>query len=102
MASDATSGRNTSWPVAPDAVSTPVTSPRCRTNQRPVMVATNVIAIDPTPTPTSRPQHTTSCQARVMKIVSPLPAATSISALATTVRIPSLSISAAANGEIRP
>jgi hypothetical protein len=102
VASVATNGRNTSWPVAPAAVSTPVTRPRWRTNQRPVTVATNAMAIDPVPTPTSTPQHSSSCQLAVMKTVSPLPAATRTSAPTTTRRMPSRSMSAAANGDITP
>src|SRR4051794_12057094 len=80
----------------------PVTSPRRCTNQRPVIVATNVIDIDPVPTPTSSPQQSSSCQDEVMKTVRPLPSAISTSAALTTRRRPSLSISAAANGEISP
>ena len=101
-ASQASSGRNTSWPAADPAVSTPVTSPRRATNQRVVTVATNASAIDPVPRPTRTPQHSTSCQLAVIHTVSPLPMDTSVSALATTVRIPKRSISAAANGAVRP
>ena len=101
-ASEAMSGRNTRPPAAWAAVSTPDTSPRRRTNQRPVTVATKASAIDPVPTPTSTPQRRTSCQAAVMKTVSPLPAATSRSATVTTRRIPNRSISAAAKGETSP
>ena len=62
-----------------------------------------------TPAPSSRcrgrpgrPSSRISCQARVMKTVSPLPAATSTSATATTRRMPKRSISAAANGAVSP
>ena len=96
------SGRNTRPPAACAAVSTPETSPRRATNQRPVTVATKASAIDPVPTPTSTPQSSTSCQAVVMNTVRPLPAATSTSAIETTRRIPKRSISAAANGETMP
>ena len=72
------------------------------TNQRLVTVATSANAIDPVPSPTSTPQHSTSCQLAVMKTVSPLPAATIKSAAVTTARMPNRSISAAANGEVRP
>ena len=65
---------------APPAVSTPVTRPRCATNQRSVTVATKASAIEPVPSPTSTPQQRISCQLAVMKTVSPLPAATSSSA----------------------
>jgi hypothetical protein len=67
-----------------------------------VIVATNVIDIDPVPTPTRRPQQSSSCQDEVMKTVSPLPSAIRTSAPLTTLRRPRRSISAAANGEIRP
>ena len=77
----ATIGRNTSWPVAEPAVSTPLTRPRRATNHRLVMVATSAIDIDPVPTPTRTPQSITSCQASVMNTVSPLPAATRVSAI---------------------
>ena len=80
--SQAISGRNTSWPAAPPAVSTPITRPRRRTNQRLAMVAAKTSAIDPVPSPISTPQVSTSCQPAVTKTVSPLPSATSTSARA--------------------
>src|SRR6478752_1516921 len=80
----------------------PATSPRLATNHRFTTVAMKAIDIEPAPTPTSTPQHSTSCQAAVMKTVSPLPSATITSAKVTTGRIPKRSISAAANGEINP
>ena len=76
VASQATSGRKISCPVALPAVRMPATRPRRATNQRFTTVATNAIDIDPAPTPTSTPQHRTSCQAAVMNTVSPLPRAT--------------------------
>ncbi len=88
--------------MAPAAVSTPVTRPRCLTNQRPVIVATNASAIDPVPSPTRTPQSSTSCQLAVMNTVSPLPRATSSSAQETTGRMPKRFMSAAANGAVRP
>ena len=72
------------------------------TNQRPVTVATSANAIEPVPRPTSTPQHSTSCQLAVMNTVSPLPDATTSRAAVTTARIPNRSMSAAANGEVRP
>src|SRR5882757_5313334 len=98
----ATTGRNTSWPVAEPAVSTPDTSPRRAVNQRPVTVATRDNAIEPVPRPTSTPQHSTSCHAAVMNTVSPLPAATTTNAATTTRRTPKRSIRAAANGAVSP
>ncbi len=83
-------------------MSTPVTSPRCLTNQRPVMVATNASAIDPVPRPTRTPHSRTSCQLAVMNTVSPLPHATSSSARLTTRRTPKRVINAAANGAVSP
>ena len=84
VAMAARTGRKMSCPVAPAAVSTPVTTPRRLTNQRPAMVATKTSAIDPVPSPTSTPHSRTSCQLAVMTTASPLPAAMSSSAVATT------------------
>src|SRR4051794_24682889 len=98
----ATSGRNTSCPVAPPAVRMPDTSPRRATNQRPVTVAPSDSAIEPVPRPTSRPHSSTSCQLAVMNTVSPLPVAVISSATTTTRRMPKRSMSAAANGAVSP
>jgi hypothetical protein len=102
VASAASRGRKINCPVAPAAVRTPVMMPRRAMNQRPVTVATKARAIDPVPSPTSTPQHRMSCQLDRMNTVSPLPAATRVSATATTRRMPKRSISAAANGAVRP
>jgi hypothetical protein len=99
---EASRGRNSSCPVALPAVRMPVTSPRRATNHRDVTVATKASAIDPVPSPTSTPQHRISCQLDVMNTVRPLPIATTVSAAATTRRIPNRSISAAANGAVSP
>lgn len=88
--------------MAPAAVSTPVTRPRWRTNQRSTTVAANTSAIDPVPSPTSTPQKSSSCQLAVISTVSPLPAAISSRATATTRRMPKRSMSAAAKGAVRP
>src|SRR6478736_6788869 len=80
----------------------PLTSPRRATNQRFTTVAMNAIDIEPAPAPTITPQHSTNCQAAVMKTVSALPSATITSANVTTGRIPNRSMRAAANGEISP
>lgn len=98
----ASTGRKISCPVAPFTVSTPVTRPRCRTNQRSVSVAAKTSAIEPVPSPTRTPHSATSCQLAVMNTVRPLPAATSSRAQATTRRMPKRSMSAAANGAHRP
>ncbi|PFX04980.1 hypothetical protein CJ469_00390 [Nocardia farcinica] len=92
----------TSWPVAAPAVSTPMTSPRRRTNQRLAMVAANTSAIAPVPVPISSPQHTSSCQEAVMNTLPPAPSATSSNAAETTCRMPNRSINAAANGATSP
>ena len=100
--SQAISGRKTNWPAAPPAVSTPITSPRRLTNHRFAMVAAKTSAIDPVPRPISTPQVSTSCQPAVTKTVSPLPSATSTRAQQVILRMPNRSISAAANGAVRP
>ena len=71
--SRSSSGRKTSWPEAPAAVRMPVTRPRRATNQRLVTVAAKASAIEPVPRPTSRPQHSISCQAAVIQTVRPAP-----------------------------
>jgi hypothetical protein len=58
--------------------------------------------MEPVPRPTSTPQSRISCQLVVMKTVSPLPSAVSSSAQTTTRRMPKRSMSAAANGAVRP
>ncbi len=96
-------GRNTSCPAAPAAENTPVTSPRRdSTNQRLATSAPSTRAIAPVPTPTATPHSTQSCQAAVITTVSPEPRATRTRADATTRRMPNRSISAAANGAVRP
>src|SRR3954449_4849353 len=98
----ATSGRNTSCPVAPPAVRMPDTRPRRATNQRPLTVATSDSAIEPVPRPTSTPHSSTSCQLACMNTVSPLPVAVTSRATTTTRRMPKRSMSAAANGAVSP
>ena len=79
-----------------------MTSPRRLMNQRLATVAANTSAIDPVPRPISRPQVSSSCHDSVMNTVSPLPSAMSTSAVEVTWRMPKRSISAAANGAVRP
>ena len=79
-----------------------MTSPRRATNQRLAIIAPKTSAIDPVPSPTSTPQQATSCQLRVISVVSAEPAAMTTSAQITTRRMPKRSISAAANGAISP
>ncbi len=80
----------------------PVTSPRRAVNQRLVTVAAKASAIEPVPSPTSRPQQSSSCQAAVIHTVAPEPTAMTTSAPATIRRMPKRSMSAAANGAVSP
>ncbi len=80
----------------------PVTSPRRAVNQRFVTVAAKASAIEPEPSPTSSPQHSSSCQTAVIHTVRPEPTAMTTRATATTRRIPNRSMSAAANGAVSP
>ncbi len=100
--SHASSGRKTSCPEAPAAVRMPVTRPRRAVNQRPVTVAAKASAIEPLPSPTSTPQHSTSCQGAVIHTVAIAPQAMTARASATTRRMPKRSISAAAKGAVIP
>ncbi len=95
-------GRKISCPEADAAVRMPVTRPRRSVNQRLVTVAAKASAIEPEPRPTSSPQHSSSCQAAVIHTVAPEPSAITARATATTRRMPKRSISAAANGAVRP
>lgn len=96
------SGRKMSWPDAEAAVRMPVTRPLRAVNQRLVTVAANASAIEPLPRPTNRPQHSSSCHGAVIHTVRPDPSAITVSATATTRRIPKRSISAAAKGAVSP
>ncbi len=98
----ASTGRKTSWPVAVLAVNTPMTTPRRSTNQRLTTVAARTSASVPLPSPTSRPQVSTSCQGVVMSDVAATLADSNASAAITTRRTPKYCISAAANGPISP
>jgi hypothetical protein len=80
----------------------PLTRPRRSVNQRLVTVAAKASAIEPEPRPTSRPQHSSSCQAAVIHTVRPEPIAITVKATATTLRMPKRSISAAAKGAVSP
>jgi hypothetical protein len=95
-------GRKTSWPVELAAEKTPMTRPRCRTNQRFATTAPKTRASEPVPIPTAKPHSSHSCQALVMTRVRPEPTATRASAAATTRRTPKRCMSAAANGAVRP
>ena len=95
-------GRKTSCPVELAAEKTPMTIPRCSTNQRLATIAPKTSASDPVPIPTAKPQRSHSCQAAVMTRVSPDPRATSSREMGTTRRRPKRSIRAAANGAVSP
>ncbi len=101
-ATRAIAGRNSRCPLAPAAEKTPITRPRCRTNQRLATIAPKTRASEPVPTPMAKPHSSHSCQASVITSVSPEPTATSSSDAATTRRIPKRSISAAAKGAVSP
>ena len=57
----ASSGRNTSWPVALAADSAPSTRPRRSSNQRVATIAASTIEVTPVPVPTSTPHSSVSC-----------------------------------------
>ena len=98
----ASSGRNTSWPDAVAAVSTPETRPRRATNQRPVTVAVKASAMLPLPMPTRRPQPSRNCHGSDIQTVDSAPPVMTTSASVTTGRMPNRSIRAAANGAVSP
>ncbi len=79
--SDAAIGRKISCPVAELAVSMPITRPRRCSNQRLATVAPSTSAVNPEPTPSTRPHSTTSCHSAVMRVASTMPVAISSSAL---------------------
>ncbi len=66
------------------------------------MVVANAPAIEPLPSPTNTPQHSTSCQGSRISMVRPEPTEMVSSAQTTISRTPNRSISAAANGAVRP
>ncbi len=101
-ASQARNGRKASWPVAPAAVSTPLTRPRRATNQRAVTTATRDMDIAPVPRPTRMPQQRMSCHDAVIQIGSTDPTETRTSAQPTTRLIPNRSMRAAENGAVSP
>ena len=69
---------------------------------RVAIVATKPIEIAPVPEPTRTPHSATNCQLAVIVTLSALPAAIRVRAPASTGRTPKRSISAAANGAVRP
>jgi hypothetical protein len=101
-ATEASSGRKISCPVALLAVSRPTASPRRAENQRVATVAPSTSAVMPVPRPTTTPHDRTNCQRPPMTIVPRIPATTSATAKLTTARRPKRLMNAAANGPIRP
>ena len=98
----ASMGRKMSWPVAVEAVSTPMTTPRCAVNQRLTMVAPSTSAVMPVPEPTRTPHSMTSCQEADMRVVSATAVDTRSREPAMTRRTPKRFMSSAANGPIKP
>ena len=58
----AMNGRKTSWPAALPAVRMPITRPRLLENHVLAMVAAKTRAMEPVPSPISRPQVRRICQ----------------------------------------
>ena len=77
VVTSATTGRKISWPVALAAVSTPVTSPRCASNQRVATSRRSPSRWRRCPMPTRTPHSSTSCQLVVIVTLSADPAAIS-------------------------
>ena len=84
------------------AVNTPMTSPRRAANQRATTVAPSTRAVAPLPVPTTTPHSKISCQDRVISGVRATPYAMQPSAMSIVRRSPNRSITAAANGPMRP
>ncbi len=88
VVSEASAGRNTSWPVAVLAASNPTTSPRRFSNQREATVAASTAAVMPVPRPTTTPHSNTSCHTCCMNIEAKMPLMITASAKVTTRRMP--------------
>ena len=84
----ASSGRNTSWPVATLAVRIPTTSPRRAENQRVAMVAPSTSAVMPVPTPITTPHSSINCQTFVMASEATSAETTTSCAASVTLRRP--------------
>ena len=69
-ASAASSGRNTSMPVALEADIRPITRPRLVLNQRLTMVAPSTVATAPEPMPENTPQVMNRCHGLVINRLS--------------------------------
>ena len=84
----ASSGRNTSCPVATLAVRMPTTRPRRAVNQRAAMVAPSTSAVMPVPRPITTPHSSTNCQICVMNSDATRPEATTSNDVSVTLRRP--------------
>ena len=101
-ASHAISGRKTSAPVAVLAVSIPIISPCRLANQRLTIAAPSTLATAPLPIPDSRPQVSRYCHGACIHRLPIVAAAISTSPPSIVRRMPSVIISAAANGPTSP
>ncbi len=101
-ASAASSGRNTSRPVAAEADISPITRPRLVLNQRLTMVAPSTVATAPEPTPENTPQVRSRCHGSVINRLSAVEPDINTNDASSVRRSPIRSISAAANGPVRP
>ena len=84
----ASSGRNTSCPVATLAVRIPTTRPRRALNQRAATVAPRTSAVIPVPMPITTPHSNSKCQTFVMASEAKSAEATIRSADSVTLRRP--------------
>ena len=84
----ASSGKNTSCPVATLAVRMPTTRPRRATNQRAAIVAPSTSAVMPVPSPITTPHSSTNCQTCVIISEASRPETTTSCATSATLRRP--------------
>ena len=84
----ASSGRNTSCPVATLAVRMPTTRPRRAANQRAATVAPSTSAVMPVPRPITTPHSSINCQIFVMNSDATRPETTTSKADSVTLRRP--------------
>ena len=98
----ASSGRNTSWPVALAAESAPSTTPRRASNHRVATTAASTIDVTPVPVPTHTPHSSVICHWLCIRVVSATETASSASAATTRRRMPHRFMADAAKGPMRP
>lgn len=84
------------------AEKTPVTVPRCVTNQRFAMIVPNVSAIEPVPRPMKTPHSSHSCHGSPTRVTAALANPTMTSDHVTVRRTPHACIRAAVNGAAMP